>query len=190
MKTIIKNILLITKIIFCAVILVLDISVCHAQKKPAVLNLTFSEKDGKKLITAKAYEVAGDSTGAPIPDLDLFFYVDRSFSPLPIGDVFNTTDEAGKATIEFPEDLPGDTLGNVKIIAKIKDSDDYADTEVSKVVQWGVPMIIDHSENKRTLWAASANAPISLLLLVNGLIVAAWGIILFIFYKIYLISKM
>lgn len=190
MKTLTKNILLIIKIIFCTVILVMDISVGYTQKKPAVLNLTFSEKEGKKLITAKASELTGDSTGIPIPDLDLFFYVDRSFRPLPIGDIFNTTDETGEATIEFPEDLPGDTRGNVKIIARIKDSDDYADTEVSKVVQWGVPMVIDHMDNKRTLWAASANAPIALLLLVNGLIATAWGIIFFILYKIYLISKM
>ena len=77
-------------IIFSAVILVLDISVGNAQKKPAVLNLSFSQKEGKKLITAKASELNGDSIGAPIPDLDLFLYVDRSFSPLPIGDVFNT----------------------------------------------------------------------------------------------------
>jgi hypothetical protein len=163
----------------------------QAQDIPATIDIKLSEEDGKKYITATAYESPGDSTlGNPIPEIDLYFYVERSFSFLPIGDVFNTTDENGEVTVEFPVDLPGDAAGNVRIIVKIQDSDTYMNTEISKTINWGIPLNPDKTGNGRSLWAAGANAPITLLLLVNGLIAAAWGLIFFIAFKIYKISKM
>lgn len=164
--------------------------VVTGQDKKAMIQLDFHEEEDGKLITAKVFETFGDSIGNPVPDLDVYFYVERTFNPLPIGDIFNTTDENGEVTIEFPADLPGDTLGNVKIIAKIQESDEFVDTEVSKVIDWGVPLEIDSRENRRTLWAAGANAPITLLLLVNSLILAAWSIIVYMIYELYKISRM
>ncbi|HLF34860.1 MAG TPA: hypothetical protein VI583_11515 [Cyclobacteriaceae bacterium] len=163
----------------------------QAENIPATIEIKLSEEDGKKNITATAYESAGDSiSGNPIPEIDLYFYVERSFSLLPIGDVFNTTDENGEVTVEFPADLPGDTAGNVRIIVKIQDSDTYMNTEVAKTINWGIPLNSIKTGNGRSLWAAGANAPITLLLLVNSLIAAAWGLIFFILFKIYKISKM
>jgi hypothetical protein len=162
----------------------------QAQDKKATIDLNCREENGKKLIIATAREISGDSVGKVIPELDLHFFVDRSFSPLPIGGLFTTTDEKGEATVEFPGDLPGDTVGNVKIIVKIQESDVYANAEVSKDVKWGVPIVLDHSKTKRTLWAAGANAPITLLILVNSLIAAAWSLIIFILIKLYLVSRM
>ena len=178
------------KLLLIVPLLLLNVALARSQDKQAIISLKFDQKNDKKFITATASESINDSIGNPIPDLDLYFYVERSFSLLPIGDIFNTTDENGEVTVEFPGDLPGDTLGNVKIIVKIQDSDDYANTEVSKVMKWGIPIELDHSENRRTLWAASANAPIPLLILVNGLIAAAWGIIFYILFRIYKISRM
>lgn len=161
-----------------------------AQGKQAVLELNLHREGEKNLITARAFEMASQGVRNPIAGLDLYFYVDRSFNPLPLGDVFSTTDDNGEATVEFPNDLPGDSVGNVKIIVRIQDSDTYAKTEVSQDIRWGLPQVNDHSENQRSLWAASANAPISLLLLVNGLIAAAWSLIIFIIIRIYQISRM
>ena len=92
-------------------------------------------------------------------------YVQRKFSLLPIGDRFNETDENGELTIEFPKDLPGDTLGLVNVIVKIEDADEYADTSFRKVIHCGRSLIIDMRENKRALWTASASASIHKLLL-------------------------
>jgi hypothetical protein len=60
---------------------------------------------------------------------------------------------------------------------------------VSKTVSFGVPPDIDNLENKRSLAAAGANAPISLLLLVNGIILVVWGIIIYILTEIYRIRR-
>ena len=167
------------------VLFILQFSAVLAQDKKAIIDLSFWEEDGKKYVTAKASDFTQDSIGAPIEEIDLYLYVQRTFSLLPIGDRFTETDENGKRTIEFPSDLPGDTLGLVNVIVKIEDADEYADTSFSKTINWGIPLVIDKSENKRTLSAAGANAPISLLILTNSLILIAWGIIFYIVSKIY-----
>ena len=180
----------IDKFTFFLTLLLVQSSMVFAQDKKAIIELDFWEENDKKYITAKASNFDNDSIGALIEEIDLYFYIQRTFSLLPIGDRFNTTDENGEVTIEFPSDLPGDTLGNVNLIVKIDDADEYADTSISKVLNWGIPLIIDHSENTRSLWAASANAPIYLLILTNSLILIVWGIIFYICVKIYHLSKM
>lgn len=175
--------------IFLAFLLT-QISMVLAQNKKAIIDLEFWEEKGKKYVTAKASDFDPDSIGAPIEEIDLYLYVQRTFSLLPVGDRFTETDENGERTIEFPSDLPGDTAGIVEVIVKIEDADKYADTSFSQTVNWGVPLLIDKSENTRALWAASASAPISLLILTNLLILLVWGIISFICLKIYHISKM
>lgn len=155
----------------------------------AIIRLSFYEEESTKYITAQLNDFRNDSIGTPLEEFDLFFYVERTFSLLPIGDIFNTTDENGEVKIEFPSDLPGDSAGNVKVIVKLEDADEYSDTETSEIISWGVPTNIDAQKEKRSLWSAGANAPISLMLLTNILIAAAWGIIFYIVYKIYQISK-
>jgi len=159
------------------------------EENTAIIRLKFSEEESTKYITAQLNDFMNDSIGEPLEEIDLYFYVERTFSLLPIGGVFNTTDENGEVIIEFPSDLPGDSAGNVKVIVKLEDADEYSDTETSEVIKWGVPTNIDLGTEKRSLWSAGANAPISLMLLTNILIAAAWGIIFYILYKIYQISK-
>jgi hypothetical protein len=154
-----------------------------------VIQLRFSVEDSVKYITAQVNEYINDTLGDPISELDLYFFVQRTFSRLPIGDYFNTTDENGEVRIEFPYDLPGDSDGNVVIIASIEEDDRFEGVEVSKTASFGVPADIDRQEYKRSLAAAGANAPISLLILVNGLILVVWGIIIYIFTQIYRIHR-
>lgn len=152
----------------------------------AKISLDFVEDGDNKRIVA----TVTDMDGNPVEELDLYFYVKRTFSNLPIGDVFNTTDEEGMVAITFPNDLPGDHEGNVIILTKIMESDLYNDQIIETTKNWGIPTAnFDQLEEKRSLWAASANAPISLILIVSSLIVSVWFIICYIIYKLYRISK-
>jgi len=140
--------------------------------------------------THKIVATATDMNGDPIEELDLYFYVKRTFSNLPIGDVFNTTNEDGMVTVMFPINLPGDHDGNVVILTKIMESDLYNDLTIETTKKWGIPTPnTDQLEEKRSLWAASANAPIPLILIVSTLIVSVWFIICYIIYKLFKISK-
>lgn len=166
----------------------LNSSVTYGQDlmEDAKISLSFSEEDDAKTITA----TATDNEGLPIEELDLYFYVTRTFSLLRIGDRFNTTDENGQVVVEFPKDLPGDTEGNVTLVVKIFESDLYNDLEVKATKKWGIPVEkIDYSVEKRSLWAAAANAPITLVLIVSGLILAIWSIICYIIFILFKISK-
>lgn len=163
-------------------------SVVYGQEimEDALVSVSYSEENETKTITA----TATDQTGLPIEDLDLYFFVERTFSLLPIGDGFNMTDENGVVEIEFPNDLPGDTEGNLVIITKILESDLYNDLSIESTKNWGVPVILEDPKNeKRSLWAAAANAPISLILIVSLMILSVWYIICYIIYNLFSISK-
>jgi len=156
------------------------------EMQDAIVNVSFSEKDGSKIITA----IALDQEGLPIEYLDLYFYVKRTFSLLPIGDMFNSTDENGVVEVKFPSDLPADEEGNVIIVVKIIEADMYNDLTLEMTKNWGVPVVLDDPKvEQRSLWAAAANAPISLVLIVSAMILAIWYIICYIIFNLYLISR-
>lgn len=169
-------------------IMSLNFSIIYGQDslEEAEVSLSFSENNDVKTITA----LVKDQEGLPVEELDLFFYVQRTFSLLPIGDAFNTTDENGVVVVEFPTDLPGDIEGNVEIVVKIIESDIYNDLSLETIKNWGIPTIQpDQLEEKRSLWAAAANAPITLVLSVSGMILVIWYINSYIIFVLYKISK-
>ena len=175
------------KVFILLSIMGLNSSIIYGQDsfEDADIALTFSEENEVKTITAKAT----DSTGLPIEELDIYFYVKRTFSLLPIGDVFNTTDENGEVVVEFPNDLPADSEGYVTIIVKILESDIYNDLSVETVKKWGIQTSYDQFEEKRSLWAAAANAPITLVVIVSGMILAIWFIIVYIIVVLFKIRR-
>jgi len=156
------------------------------EKQDAVVTLSFSEEDSRNTITA----TATDKEGLPIEELDIYFYIKRTFSLLSIGDAFNTTNENGEVVVQFPKDMPADTEGNVAIVVKIIESDLYNDLEIETIKKWGIPIEkTDYSIEKRSLWAAAANAPITLVLTVSGMILVIWFIICYIIFILIKISK-
>ncbi|MDH5412598.1 MAG: hypothetical protein OEW87_00545, partial [Flavobacteriaceae bacterium] len=174
---------------FIIVLLLINYASLYGQDEEvmedATILLNFLEEEDGGVIVA----TVTDQNGLPIEELDLFFYVKRTFSLLPIGDVFNTTDDEGVVEVKFPNDLPGDSEGNVTIVVKIIESDLYNDLSIETTKNWGIPVKIDDSEEKRSLWAAAANAPITLVLIVSGMILAIWFINCYIIYILYKISK-
>jgi len=169
-------------------IICLSTSITYGQEtlEDAKISLSFTEENDTKTIKA----IATDEAGLPIEELDLYFYVSRTFSLLPIGDAFNTTDENGEVVVKFPKDLPGDSEGNVIIVVKIIDSDLYNNLEIKTTKNWGIPIEkIDYSVEKRSLWAAAANAPISLVFIVSGLILTIWSVICYIIFILFKISR-
>jgi len=178
-------------IIFVVGLVFMSTSQIHAQdnvKEDAIISLDFTENNNVKTIRATVTNEIGD----PVEELDLYFFVKRTFSLLPIGDVFNTTDENGVVEVEFPNDLPAsDTEGNVVILVKILESDLYNDLTIETTKKWGVPISdkVYHQQNKRSLWAAAANAPMSLIVSISIMILSVWYVILYILYKLYKISK-
>jgi len=86
--------------------------------------------------------------------------------------------------------ISGDVNGDIIIVTKIIESDIYNDLTIEKTKNWGIPITIENKKDeKRSLWATAANAPMSLILIVSSLILSVWYIICYILYKLYRISK-
>ena len=104
--------------------------------REARIEIGFEEVDSIRTISAEAYEIDPVSSAKVLlEDIDLSFYVRGSFS------LYKISDEElhnGKCAIDFPVTLPGDSLGNLTIIAKIEENDDYGNVEASAVKDWGV----------------------------------------------------
>jgi len=157
--------------------------------KEIELKVEFVHEYELKWIRAIVLEKTGPGSYVPVEDVAVQFLVIRPFNMLPIAEQ-TVTNEDGKAAIIFPADLPGDATGHLVPVVKIDDSDDYGTVENRSTMQWGVPTIFSDNTTKRSLWAAGANAPLYLLLLTNGLIAATWGIIFYILFQIYRISRL
>jgi len=155
----------------------------------AVIKLSFIDKDSLKQVTATLEKITPDGKEAPIKDVEMHFYVDRSYNPLPVGGDVQSTDESGIVTIDFPKDLPGDSIGNITVIARVEDNDELGNLESKKVEKWGVP-VINKSLTKRALWASGANAPIPLVITVTAMIVLVWGVIIYIVAQLFRIKKL
>lgn len=188
-----KNILLIKSkygLVRKLLLLILLISSCmaYSQKKTAEVHYRFIDDEPDKRVAIQVYQLEGTELKA-VEELDIILYVERLFTNLPVGNLFNTTDETGLVEIDFPSDLPGDSIGNLNLIIRIEDAENIRDTSIYTKVKWGIPVLNDKTEEKRSLWAARANAPISLIILVNSLLLVVWGIILYICYEMYLIKK-
>jgi hypothetical protein len=182
-------------LLFIAVSLVISlgnyqISFSQVEMKTAKIQLRFFEKDSIKMVEAKVNKITSGKIGDPVANIEVKFYVERTFSLLPFGGRFTSTDENGLIEVEFPKNLPGDSAGLVHVIAKISESEEYKDTETSETLNWGIPTHLKDATLKRSIWAAAANAPIALLILVNSMIAVVWLFMFYIVYRLFKISRM
>ncbi len=118
------------------------------------INLKLEEVDSVKTIIVTASKLGKDNEDISIKGQDVMIYVKRLYSDLKIGEVF-LDEEEGIGSMEY-QTLPGDSGGNILIIARIEDHELYATVEKSQTINWGSIVSYDVSESKRELWANEA----------------------------------
>jgi len=99
--------------------------------------ITFVQMDYAKLIKVEALEIGAKGDSTPINNQKVTFYVPRTFSYLKIGEGMVTN---GTASIDFPVTLPGDSTGNLPIVAKFEDNEIYGNAETTASINWGKPL--------------------------------------------------
>jgi hypothetical protein len=156
---------------------------------PSVLTLELLEEDS--LRTVKVFVGFPNDSGriVPMAETEVKLFVRRLFGDMPLGDP-ETTDEEGYVTIEFPNDIKGDTAGMVTVVAKVMEHETLGNVETSESIAWGLPLEINDFYSQRQLWSARANSPIILIVVVNAAIIGIWGVILYIFLEIFRIRKL
>ena len=121
----------------------------------------------------------------PIPETDLAIFVKRSFNPLKLGE--GKTDANGEVSVEIPTGLPGDSKGNITLLARLDDNETFGNLEASVVQQWGTAVSNEIKELPRALW--SPHPPLWMLITFIILMVAVWGHYIVIVYELFRLRK-
>jgi hypothetical protein len=155
--------------------------------KPARVKLFFSIEDSIK--TLKVTAMSKDLKGADIPlaGETVKIYVPRLFSLLKIGEI--TLDEAGIGTMEFPKEIVGDTLGNLVVLARIEEHDQFGYVQGKNTINWGVPKQYYKAEvPSRELWTPIA--PMWMIITLIIMLLGVWAHYVYAVYELVMIKKL
>ncbi len=152
--------------------------------KRARLEIVPVKEDSLYSVTVKLIDV-GSGKEIPVPETALGVFVHRSFNPLKLGE--GTTDENGEASVEIPNNLPGDAKGNITLMARLDENEIYGNMEASVVQKWGVPVSDVIANQPRALW--SSHPPIWMLVTFILLMAIVWGHYIVIIYQLLRLRK-
>ena len=152
--------------------------------KRARLEITPVKEDSLLTVKIKLIDL-GTGTETAVPETDLGVFVKRMFSSLKLGE--GKTDEAGEASIEIPNNLPGDALGNITLMAKIDENEVYGNLEAAVTQPWGIPISDELKALPRALWGTLPPLwmPITFLILMT----AVWGHYIVIIFELFRLRK-
>lgn len=152
--------------------------------KRAMLIMTPVKEDNLLSVQLKLVDL---STGEekPVPETAVGLFVKRSFYPMKLGE--GNTDENGEATVEVPNNLPGDPLGNITLLAKLDENETYGNLETASTQKWGVAVSNRIEDQPRALW--SSHPPLWMLITFIILMTAVWGHYIVIVYELFRLRK-
>lgn len=146
-----------------------DISMAELTVRDVALEMTLNEGEEGKKIILEAYTTV-DGEKIPVSDEDIFVFVPRMFSLLPVAEGYFID---GVAEVEFPEDVPGDEEGNLTVIGRFNDHWQYGNVEKRANTNWGVPSSHEVAESHRALWTQIA--PRWMIVTLTIMLAGVWG---------------
>jgi hypothetical protein len=140
--------------------------------KLAQIQLTFSKEDSIHTIHVNVSQKEGNDEIKPVQNETVGIYVPRMLSDLKIGEI--TLDENGTGSLEFTGGLVGDSLGNLVVIGKIEENDNFGNVKGQSTVSWGIPKQYFLAERPaRELWTPVA--PIWMIITLIVMLAGVWG---------------
>jgi len=94
----------------------------------------------------------------PAEGVEVALFAKRYFGELQLGDS-KTSDKSGIIIFDLPNDLPGDSIGNLTLSAKVVDMEKYGESVVEKQFIAGVPTNKPALNEKRAIWNVVTKAP-------------------------------
>lgn len=144
--------------------------------------LLMSSNDSMHVVTAT---VTNTNTQLPVKDIELIFYVQRTFGLLKVAE--GTTDTTGVVSAEFPLNIQGsDSTRKISLVAKVEDSDVMNDTAFQVVIKSNLAFPPDKSIPRSM---AGAHAPwwlVSTFTLITGTV---WLLFVYILFLVYRVKK-
>ncbi len=148
--------------------------------KDATLNVTLDIQDTVKYVEAKLTTLNSEGESVPIQGTEIFVYVKRLYSLFKVAN--GVTDENGQYKVNFPNDIPGDSIGNLHVIVKVLDSDDFGNIEYIGSVKWGTVVSYAEEHLPRALW--TGEAPFWMIIATLIILLGAWFNFLLAVYKV------
>ena len=133
-----------------------------------------------------------DTSWIPVKGVELKIAVRRLDADLSVNETASfTTDSTGQASADFKRDsIPGDIKGNIVLVAKIEDNDQYGNLLIEKSVPWGSKFAAVNNFDRRTLFATRDKTPIWLLFMAYSIVITVWGILISLVISIFKIKKL
>jgi hypothetical protein len=158
---------------------------------PSKLETDTATTDGEKTVTARLMKKETD-VWIPVDGVDIRLAVKRLGGNLNIGeDETYTTDSTGMVSGKFKlAKLPGDSKGNIEIVAMVDDHEELGTLSSGMQVPWGAATVATGSFDERTLWATGSKAPIWLLVMAFACIIGVWSVIIYLVAIIIKIRKL
>ncbi len=161
----------------------LESSEASVKFKELNLQLTLVEKDSVNTLKLQASTTGLKGEVIPLKETTFNVYVQGLYSRLKVGECFV---DAGEGILEFPNNIPGDENGNLKIFVRLEENEVYGDAEKIENARWG-----NHSsgfvEPQRSLW--TSGAPIWMIITLIILLAGVWSHYMYAIYQMIKIRK-
>ncbi len=149
------------------------------------MEMTLEEIDSVKTITVKAGKKGLEGEIVAVKEEDVNVYVKRLYSNLKVGEIYLDEDE-GQGSLEY-ELIPGDSLGNIVLIARIDDHDEYGNVEKRQIINWGTPVSYAIIDTPHEIWTNVA--PLWMTITVLIFVLGVWYHLILIFIRMWKIKK-
>jgi hypothetical protein len=154
--------------------------------KPAKLIVSFFEEDSIRYVKVEGTQLNADGTETSIGPVDIVVGVPKMFSILKIAEI--SLDSTGIGTAEFPMDIIGDSLGNLKVVAFIEENDIFGNVTGSADNNWGLPKhLISPDRPSRELWTPIA--PLWMIITLIIMLLGVWGHYVYAIVQLVMIKK-
>lgn len=159
--------------------------------KKAILVLDTIVADEIRTVNAVLKEKK-ENEWVAVADIEMKLGIKRLLGNLTVGEEETfTSDSAGTASAEFKRDsLPGDEKGNLVLVARVEDNDNYGNLIVEKTVPWGIVTKSETGFWHRSLWSKGNLAPYWLLAIAFFIIAGVWGTIFYLVRQLFIIKKL
>lgn len=120
-----------------------------------------------------------DESTQAITGAEVNVFTQRRFGKLTIDQV-RKTDDQGNVSFNLPDDLPGDSSGQVPVSVGLVNMELYGEIKKDTALAFGVPTNLPPLNEERAMWNVRMKAPIWLLISYHGALLTVFGIIFYI----------
>jgi hypothetical protein len=144
------------------------------------INLTYNPGDTVITLIAQAVK---ENVTVPVTDAAVRLYISRYFGNLQL-DEEKTTGKNGLAAFRIPDDLPGDTAGNIRIRAQFTDEVMFGSVTKDTVLCAAEKTIPVSLISERAMWNNVRKAPLWVILTFSLGLLLVWSFIMLVLLKL------